>query len=85
MSTDAGLDELAARFKYALVTLGQIDSPVERMRLFELSVKAGFVLPTIVAPSAYVSPHATIGEGAIIIGSFNRRAIIGGNGSFGET
>ena len=67
LSTDAGLDELAARFHHALITLGQIDSPVERMRLFDLSVKAGFVLPTITAPSAYVSPHATIGEGTIIM------------------
>ena len=67
MSTDAGLDELAARFQYALITLGQINSPVERMRLFDLSVKAGFVFPTIIAPSAYVSPHATIGEGTIIM------------------
>jgi sugar O-acyltransferase (sialic acid O-acetyltransferase NeuD family) len=67
LSTDAGLDELAARFSYALITLGQIDSPLERMRLFDLSITAGFVFPTIIAPSAYVSPHATIGEGTIIM------------------
>ena len=67
MSTDAGLGELAVRFQYALVTLGQIHSPADRIRLFDLSVKAGFVFPTLIAPTAYVSPHATIGEGTIIM------------------
>jgi sugar O-acyltransferase (sialic acid O-acetyltransferase NeuD family) len=67
MSTDTGLGELAARIQYALITLGQIESPADRIRLFDLSVKAGFVFPTIIAPSAYVSPHATIGEGTIIM------------------
>jgi sugar O-acyltransferase (sialic acid O-acetyltransferase NeuD family) len=81
MSTDAGLDELAARFKHALVTLGQIASPVERIRLFDLSVKAGFVFPTIIAPSAYVSPHATIGVGTIVMHGaiINPGVIIGSN------
>ena len=67
IGTDADLDELAARFKYALITVGQIASSEDRIRLFDLSVKAGFALPTIIAPSAYVSPHATIGEGTIIM------------------
>lgn len=81
IGTDADLDELAARFKYALITLGQIASPEDRIRLFDLSVKAGFALPTIIAPSAYVSPHATIGAGTIVMQGaiINADAVVGRN------
>ena len=81
IGTDADLDELAARFKYALITVGQIASSEDRIRLFDLSVKAGFALPTIIAPSAYVSPHATIGEGTVIMHGaiINAEAVVGRN------
>ena len=81
IGTDADLDELAARFKYALITIGQIASSEDRIRLFDLSVKAGFALPTIIAPSAYVSPHATIGEGTVIMHGaiINAEAVVGRN------
>lgn len=81
IGTDAELDELAARFKYALITLGQITSPEDRIRLFELSIKAGFALPTVIAPSAYVSPHATIGAGTIVMHGaiINADAVVGRN------
>jgi sugar O-acyltransferase (sialic acid O-acetyltransferase NeuD family) len=81
IGTDADLDELAARFKYALITIGQIASSKDRIRLFDLAVKAGFALPTIIAPSAYVSPHATIGEGTVIMHGaiINAEAVVGRN------
>lgn len=81
VSTDEGLSELATRYQYALITLGQIGSPEDRIRLFDLSVKAGFVLPTIIAPTAYVSPHATIGVGTIIMHGavINAGAVVGSN------
>ena len=81
IGTDAELDELAARFKYALITLGQIASPEDRIRLFNLSVNAGFALPTIIAPSAYVSPYATIGAGTIVMHGaiINADAAVGRN------
>lgn len=81
IGTDADLDELAARFKYALITVGQIASSEDRIRLFDLSVKAGFALPTVIAPSAYVSPHATIGAGTIVMHGaiINAEAVVGRN------
>ena len=81
IGTDAELYELAARFKYALITLGQIASSEDRIRLFHLALKVGFVLPTIIAPSAYVSPHATIGAGSIIMHGaiINADAAVGRN------
>jgi sugar O-acyltransferase (sialic acid O-acetyltransferase NeuD family) len=81
MGTDSGLDELASRFQHALITLGQIDSPADRVRLFELAIQARFVFPIVVAPSAYVSPHATIGEGTIVMHGaiINPGAVVGKN------
>jgi sugar O-acyltransferase (sialic acid O-acetyltransferase NeuD family) len=81
IGTDADLDELATRFKYALITVGQIASSEDRIHIFDFSVKAGFALPTIIAPSAYVSPHATIGAGSIIMHAaiINADAVVGRN------
>ena len=81
IGTDAELNELAARFKYALITVGQIASSEDRIRLFDLSVKTGFAIPTIIAPSAYVSPHATIGAGTIVMHGaiINADAVVGRN------
>ncbi len=81
IGTDAELDELASRVKYALITLGHIASSEDRIRLFDLSVKAGFALPTIIAPSAYVSPHANIGAGTIVMHGaiINAGAVVGRN------
>lgn len=78
---DEELDELATRFKYALITLGQIASSEDRIHLFDLAEKAGFALPTIIAPSAYVSPHATIGEGTVIMhgATINAEVVVGRN------
>ena len=67
IGTDSDLSELAKMHKYALVAVGQIQSPDIRMRLCELAVQAGFQLPTIVAPSAYVSRHADLGAGSIVM------------------
>ena len=81
IATDSGLSELVERFPYALITLGQIQTPELRMRLFEQSIVAGFVLPTIIAPTAYVSPHATLGAGTIVMHGvvINAGASVGDN------
>ncbi len=50
-----------------LITIGQIDTPVHRMRLYQIIRKAGGILSTIISPLAYVSKHAHIGEGTIIM------------------
>ncbi|TXI95623.1 MAG: acetyltransferase [Burkholderiaceae bacterium] len=67
IGTDSDLSELAKMHKFALVTVGQIQSPDIRMRLYELAVQAGFQLPIIVAPSAYVSHHADLGAGSVVM------------------
>jgi len=67
IGTDTDLPELAKTIPYALITLGQIKTPAHRTRLYQQVVALGFQLPTIVAPSAYVSRHASIGAGTIVM------------------
>jgi sugar O-acyltransferase (sialic acid O-acetyltransferase NeuD family) len=67
IATDSDLAELVKEYKYALVTVGQIQSPTNRMRLYRQASKFGFQLPTIIAPSAHVSRHAAIGAGTIVM------------------
>lgn len=67
VDTDDGLAALAARIPSALVVVGQIKTPVARVRLYERALAAGFSLPIIVSPRAYVSPHAKIGAGTVVM------------------
>lgn len=67
LGTDLELPELRQKSSHALVTLGQIKTPEPRMRLFERLLQMGFCLPTIVSPRGYVSRHASVGEGTIVM------------------
>lgn len=67
LTTDEGLDVLAKRVPYALVSTGQIHSAELRIRLYDRALKAGFSLPAIIAPTSYISPRATIGAGTILM------------------
>ena len=64
---DSDLNKLANEFKYALITVGQVKSPNLRIKLFKKIKKLGFVLPSVVSPRAYVSKHATIGDGTVVM------------------
>lgn len=81
LGSDDDLQVLRASYDYAFITIGQIKSPSLRIRLFELIKSLGFALPTITSPRAYVSEHALIGEGTIIMHDalINSRATIGCN------
>lgn len=67
IASDRDLLKLAKACRYALVTVGQIGFAVNRMRLYRLAVELGFELPAIVSPLAYVSRHAVIGAGTIVM------------------
>lgn len=78
---DSELNNLVKKCKNALITIGQIRSPLSRMKLFDTVLKLGFTLPTIVSPRAYVSQHARIGIGSVIMHDavVNASAVIGDN------
>lgn len=78
---DDHLSDLFQKFKYAVVTVGQIRSPDLRIKLFSQLNTIGFDTPSILSPRAYVSRHATIGRGTVIMHDalINANATIGNN------
>lgn len=67
IATDSDLPKLAQEYQYAFIALGQIKSPENRIRLFQQTIELGFKLPAIIASTAYVSRHASIGTGTIVM------------------
>jgi sugar O-acyltransferase (sialic acid O-acetyltransferase NeuD family) len=67
IGSDADLAELIKTFPNVLITLGQIKSPTRRMELFNKLKRMAALFPVIQSPLAYVSPHAQIGEGTIVM------------------
>lgn len=66
-ATDKDINELSKEFLYALITIGQIGTGDKREVLFKKYKSVGFQFPVIISPHAYVSKHAKIGEGTIIM------------------
>ena len=67
LTTDSHLSKLLGRCRYALIAIGQILSPEMRIYAYEKVLKTGFQLATIVAPTAYVSRHAQLESGTIVM------------------
>ena len=67
IATDQELPYLVKEYHYFLVTVGQIESPDKRMMIFHNLKTLGARLPVVVSPLSYVSPHALIGEGTIVM------------------
>lgn len=81
IATDNDLAALFKAHQYAFITIGQIQTPDHRIRLYQRATELGFQLPVIIAPTAYVSPHATIGAGTIVMHGaiVNAGASVGNN------
>ncbi len=67
IGTDADLAVLIKSFPNVLITLGHIKSPIRRMELFNDLMQMGARVPVIQSPLAYVSPHAHVAEGTIVM------------------
>lgn len=67
VGADADLSELRSTNPYALVGIGQIADYAPRISAYERLCALGFELPTVVSPYAYVSRHAHIGPGTIVM------------------
>ena len=81
LGCDDDLEELFLKYKYALVTVGQIKSNTLRVKLFTFLKKIGYELPVIVSPLAYVSKHAKVEEGTVVLHDalVNANATVGVN------
>jgi sugar O-acyltransferase (sialic acid O-acetyltransferase NeuD family) len=79
IASDNALVELAKLYQYALITIGQIQTAEHRLRLYQQAVQCGFQLPVIIAPTAHISRHASIGAGSIVM----HGAIVNAGGKVG--
>lgn len=81
IGADKDLASLRAKCSAALITVGQIKSPATRIALYNQIKELGYELPVVVASTASVSKHATIGEGSVILhhAFVNAGAKIGSN------
>ena len=82
IGTDDNLHNLRNKYTYALISVGQIKSSNIRIKLFhKVFEELHFTLPVIISPRAYVSKHARIGDGTIVMHDVivNANARIGRN------
>jgi sugar O-acyltransferase (sialic acid O-acetyltransferase NeuD family) len=67
LGIDDDLPDLLRNCDGALVTVGQIRSPDVRIRLYRQLEQLGACMPVIMARSATVSRHASLGAGSIVL------------------
>jgi sugar O-acyltransferase (sialic acid O-acetyltransferase NeuD family) len=67
IGTDDDLENLVPEYKNAFITVGQTRDSNKRQDIQSRLIQIGFNLPSIIAPSSYVSKHAEIGFGTIIM------------------
>ena len=81
IAQDDDIPELAQNYKNFLVTVGQIKSSELRTTIYNLLKRHNVHLPVLKSPIAYVSDHAKIGEGTIVMhhAIVNANAVIGSN------
>jgi sugar O-acyltransferase (sialic acid O-acetyltransferase NeuD family) len=80
IGTDNDLHDLRHKYKNTLISVGQIKTPAIRIKLYQLLKELDFTLPVIISSKAYVSKHAQIGEGTIIM----HGAIVNANAKIGK-
>jgi len=67
IGTDADLPRLATHCRLALIGVGHIQSAAPRQRLYLQLLALGFTLPSVIAANAYVSRHANLGAGTLVL------------------
>jgi len=77
---DDDLLKVTKEYKYFFITIGQIKSAEKRVRIFELLEKKNIRFPVIISPLAYVSRHAHLEEGTIIM----HKAFVNANAKIGK-
>lgn len=81
IGSDAEMKQLAKAYRYAIITVGQIDSPMLREKLFNQALNAGFELPSIASPLAHIARNAIVDDGTLVMhfASIGPNAVIGKN------
>ena len=79
IGTDEDFPSIVHRYRYFLITIGQINSPVLREKLYRQLSEMGAVFPRIISPHAYISENAHIENGTIVM----HHAVINAGASIG--
>lgn len=80
IACDDDLEDIFKTCKNAVVTVGQIKTNTTRVKLFNKLKNIGFNLPTIISPLAYVSKHASLDEGTVVM----HQTLINANAKVGK-
>lgn len=80
IGNDNDIPMYAQQGRNFLITVGHLGNPTLRKKLFNLVKNNRGLLPVIISPIAYVSKHANIGEGTIIM----HNALINANAEIGK-
>lgn len=67
IGTDEDIEELARDGHSFLITIGQIKTPQLRRKLFAKLQKCNALIATVISPRAYISKHASVKEGTIVM------------------
>lgn len=79
-ASDSDLPQLVKEYKKFLITIGHIKDPVKRNAKYEYLKGLGASFPVIASPTAYISKHATVADGTILM----HKAFINSNARIGE-
>lgn len=81
IASDEELVTLREKFSYAIITVGHIKSNEARVKLYAYLKTLNFQIPSIISPLAYVSKHAKVDEGSVVMhhALINPHAKIGKN------
>jgi sugar O-acyltransferase (sialic acid O-acetyltransferase NeuD family) len=67
LGSDRDLPRLIDDYETFLIAIGQITSPRLRIETFDGLLRLGAKFPTVFSPRAYVSKHASIGIGTVVM------------------
>lgn len=67
IGADSDIGRLSRIYRYALITVGQIQTGERRKALYDQALAGGFQFPSIISPNAYISRYAQIGDGTIVM------------------
>ena len=80
LGNDSKLPEIRKTINFALLTMGQIKSASVRKNIEKILRDLNFELPVVIASTAYVSKHSTIGRGTIVM----HKALLNAAAKIGE-
>lgn len=67
LGKDKDLQSLRDKYQYAFITIGQIKTPLPRIKLYIKLRTLGYTIPTIISPLSYIAKNVEIGEGTIVM------------------